>query len=231
MSWKFSSSPRHVAIIMDGNGRWALNKGLPRISGHKVGAENIEGVVCAAKKFGIKFLTLYAFSEENWKRPSPEVKSLMGLAHAFLINMKDKMIEEDVCFSSIGDRNNLPALLQKTIDDVEIATRHGKALHLLVALSYGARQEIVRAVNKLLAKGKKYVDENSLVRQLDTKGIPDPDLLIRTGGENRVSNFLLWQIAYAELYFTNVLWPDFGTAELRKAIVEYGKRERRFGGI
>ncbi len=221
--------PRHVAIIMDGNGRWALEHGLPRIEGHRRGSETIEKIVEAARARGIKYLTLYAFSEENWQRPDEEVVALMHLLHEFLVAKRAKMIDQGICFRTIGNIERLPVELQDEIRDTCEATADGRDMMLIVALSYGARQEICAAVNALVARGAKQLTPDMLSGALDTSDIPDPDLLIRTSNEFRISNFLLWQLAYTELYFTDVLWPDFTSEELDRALYAYEQRERRFG--
>ncbi|MFH1873637.1 MAG: polyprenyl diphosphate synthase [Pseudomonadota bacterium] len=226
-----SAIPKHIAIIMDGNGRWAKERGFSRESGHQRGARTIEEIVEVAKNIGIRYLTLYAFSEENWQRPKEEVRALMELLRLYLSSKREKMIKEGICFRAIGDLHSLSSELQKEIEETSAATKMGKNMTLIVALSYGSRQEICRAINKLLAKNITEVSPQLLTEALDTSGIPDPDLLIRTSGEYRISNFLLWQTAYTEFYFTDVHWPDFDQEELLKAIEEYQKRERRFGLI
>lgn len=221
--------PQHVAIIMDGNGRWAHEHGLPRAEGHRRGAQTIDDIVEASKDRGIAFLTLYAFSEENWQRPGDEIFALMELLKEFLISKRGKMIDNGIRFRTIGDISRLPLELQQEIENTKLVTRDGRKMQLIVALSYGARQEICRAVNELVERGKNDIAPEDISATLDTSDIPDPDLLIRTSNEFRISNFLLWQLAYTELYFTDTLWPDFGSAELDKALAEYEKRERRFG--
>lgn len=221
--------PKHIAIIMDGNGRWAKERGLPRAEGHRRGSETIETVVEICREIGIRYLTLYAFSEENWSRPEGEVNALMRLLHSYLLSKKQKMINEGIRFNVIGDTKLLSSELQKEIANTKEATRRGDKMTLTVALSYGSRQEICRAVNKIYSDKKSEITVEELTSALDTSDIPDPDLLIRTSGEYRISNFLLWQLAYTELYFTDVLWPDFSKEEIVKAIKEYQRRERRFG--
>ncbi len=221
--------PEHVAIIMDGNGRWAKERGLPRAEGHIQGAKTIEMLVEAATDIGIKYLTLYAFSFENWSRPSEEITALMQLLQHYLASKREKMIGEGVRFTTIGDVKSLSTELQGEIAKTKEATGDGKKMTLIVALSYGSRQEICRAANKMIADKVENVTPELLSQALDTAGIPDPDFLIRTSGEYRISNFLLWQLAYTELYFTDKLWPDFARNEFVKAIEEYQKRERRFG--
>ncbi len=224
--------PSHVAIIMDGNGRWAKKRGLSRIKGHKAGVKAIENALDTVLDLKIKVITVYAFSTENWIRPKEEVSVLMTLLFQFLKLQKKKLMEKDIKLSIIGDRSRLPDFVNREIDKVLEETKDNKSLIFNIALNYGGRAEILKAVKDLIEEGVKpeEVDENLFSSRLYTKNIPDPDLLIRTSGEIRVSNFLLWQIAYSELYFTEVLWPDFDTIEMLKAIVEYQKRERRFGG-
>ena len=224
--------PSHVAIIMDGNGRWAKKRGLSRIKGHKAGVKAIENALDTVLHLGVKVITVYAFSTENWIRPKEEVSVLMTLLFQFLKLQKKKLMEKDIKLSIIGDRSRLPDFVNREIDKVLEETKDNKCLIFNIALNYGGRAEILKAVKDLIEEGVKpeEVDENLFSSRLYTKNIPDPDLLIRTSGEIRVSNFLLWQIAYSELYFTEVLWPDFDTIEMLKAIVEYQKRERRFGG-
>jgi len=221
--------PKHIAMIMDGNGRWAKERDLPRAEGHRRGAEAIERIVRACRDRGVRYLTLYAFSEENWRRPSEEVLALMQLLRHFLVAKRPEMIEEGTEFRAIGDLSRLPADVKQEIEETSEATKGGGKITLVVALSYGGRQEIVRAVNKLVRDGTGEIDERMISEALDTAEMPDPDLLVRTSGEYRVSNFLLWQIAYAELYITETLWPEFEEAELDKAIESYSNRERRFG--
>ncbi|MDP2599532.1 MAG: isoprenyl transferase [Deltaproteobacteria bacterium] len=228
--------PKHIAIIMDGNGRWAKAKGQPRLEGHRRGVEVAEEMITAVNDLKIPFLTLYAFSDENWNRPKEEVDTLMGLLEWFLKTRQEKMLKNGIRFRTIGDTQKLPESVQRVIAETMEVTAHGKALTLILALSYGARNEIMNAVNKILSNqvpGTRYqvLRENELSDLLDTKDFPDPDLLIRTSGEYRLSNFLLWQLAYTELYFTKTMWPEFSEADLAKALEEYSKRERRFGKI
>jgi undecaprenyl diphosphate synthase len=229
MTAKIAPLPNHVAIIMDGNGRWANEKGLPRAEGHRCGAETIEKIVAACRDREIRYLTLYAFSEENWNRPSDEVLSLMQLMRHFLVSKRAELIEERTAFRVIGDIERLPPEVRSEIMETVEATKDGDKMMLIVALSYGGRQEICRAANTLLKKGVREFTPELFERGLDTAGIPDPDLLIRTSGEFRISNFLLWQLAYAELYFTETLWPEFSEKELDRALESYAKRNRRFG--
>lgn len=228
-------SPAHVAIIMDGNGRWAKARGLPRVAGHKKGAEALRGLLEACHGLGVKYLTIYAFSSENWNRPQSEVSDLMQLLRYYLQHELKNLIKNSIRLKIIGDTSLLDQETQRQITEGEAATEKGEAFQLIIALSYGARSEMVKAVRdiaKEIAAGRldpEKVDESVINRHLYTQGIPDPDLLIRTGGEQRLSNFLLWQQAYTELFFTPVFWPDFSVEHFREAIAEYAKRERRYG--
>lgn len=230
-----SAQLRHLAIIMDGNGRWAQQRGLPRLAGHQQGAEAVIRTVDECSRLGIRYLTLFAFSSENWGRPEHEVTTLMELLLRFLTTQRAKMLENGVQLRVIGDRERLSGDVQKALSEVETQTRAGDRLTLTLALSYGGRNEIVRAVRKLAAKvaaGQlcpEQIDGALLEANLDTHGMPSPDLLIRTSGEMRISNFLLWQLAYAELYFTDTLWPDFGREEIQRATDVFQMRQRRFG--
>lgn len=221
--------PNHIAIIMDGNGRWAKEHGLGRAEGHRRGAETIEKIVRACHRRHIRYLTLYAFSEENWLRPSDEVLSLMQLLKGFLASKRAELLENRIHFRPIGDIDKLEQDVRRELIKTEEATRKGDLMTLVVALSYGGRQEILRAVTKLMKDGVSDLTPEVFESRLDTQGIPDPDLLIRTSGEYRISNFLLWQLAYTELYFTETLWPDFDEKELDRAIASFATRERRFG--
>lgn len=229
--------PRHVAIIMDGNRRWARQRGLPVLHGHRAGARATRQVVEACVQLGIPFLTLYAFSTENWRRPSLEVRALLRLIDATLQRERTELHANGVRIRHIGVTDGLPANLVKTLRDSEALTRDNTALTLNVAINYGGRNELVRAVRALahaVADGvlsPDAIDEAAIANCLDTAGQPDPDLLIRTGGEQRVSNFLLWQIAYTEFYVTPTLWPDFNRREFFIALLHYQHRERRFGGV
>ncbi len=232
-----SSVPRHIAIIMDGNGRWAKQRGKTRIQGHKQGAEQIRKVLAAARELGVKYLTLYAFSSENWNRPKTEVSALMRLLEASLKSGERDFVENKIRFETIGDISALPDYCRKAIEKVKHSTANFSEQTLVLALNYGSRDEIARAVKSLArdaADGKispESVSWEEIEKRLDTAkgGIPDPDLIIRTSGEQRLSNYLMLQGAYAELYFTDVNWPDFGGEELRRAVAEYAKRERRYG--
>ena len=221
--------PQHVAIILDGNGRWAKKRGMPRTYGHAAGAKNVEPVVRAASDAGIRYLTLYAFSTENWKRPEGEVKTLMKLLKQYLKTCLTLALENDMVVTFIGDESGLDKGLQEEMDDVRAQTKDNGGMTLIIALNYGGRDEIVRAVRKIGAEA--VITESAFSQFLDTAGIPDPDLMIRTSGEERTSNFLPWQLCYSEFYFTEVAWPDFDEAELRKAIEAYRNRDRRFGGV
>lgn len=221
--------PKHVAIIMDGNGRWAQERGLPRVEGHRRGAETIDLIVEAAHDRGIANLTLYAFSEENWSRPLDEVIELLRLLSEFLVTKRKKMIDKGIRFNTIGNISRLPQELQDEIHRACETTKGGTVMNLIVALSYGARQEICNAVNQLVLGGAKEINPDAVSQALDTSGFPDPDFLIRTSNELRLSNFLLWQCAYTEFYFTDVLWPDFDEAAFDRALEDYAQRERRFG--
>lgn len=223
--------PRHIAIVMDGNGRWAQQRGLPRLLGHKAGVDAVRRIVTECSRLGVGVLTLYAFSTENWVRPKAEVTGLMAILKRFVRAELPMMMRNNIRLMTIGDRSRLPAGSRAELEKSIEKTRGNTGLILNLALNYGARNEIVRAVNRLIADGKQQVDETALSRYLDTASIPDPDLFIRTSGEMRLSNFLLWQLAYAELYVTPVLWPDFGAAELGDAIEAFSKRARRFGGV
>ncbi|MBW1680392.1 MAG: isoprenyl transferase [Deltaproteobacteria bacterium] len=228
--------PRHVAVIMDGNGRWAKNRGLRRVQGHEEGARAVREVVRATRELGIPWLTLYAFSEENWKRSEHEVKALMRLLVRFLEKETDEMMENGIRLQAIGRLEKLPRKTRNALREAVRKTDAGKEMVLTLALSYGGRQEIadaVAAIARDVALGAlqpENITEESLAGRLYTAGMPDPDLLVRTSGEFRISNFLLWQIAYTEIYVTPTLWPDFGRDEYLKAIADYQKRERRFGG-
>jgi undecaprenyl diphosphate synthase len=223
--------PKHVAFIMDGNGRWAKAKGLPRTLGHKAGTENIRKIIAYAKEKGISHLTFYAFSTENWKRPQDEIQALMGLLRQYLAREVDTFNREGVRLCTIGDLEPFHPELKKAIESAKDKTRHNSEVTVIIALNYGARQEILRGVNRLLSSGRSPVTEEDLSGVLDTGEFPDPDLMIRTSGELRLSNFLLWQLAYAELIFTPEYWPDFNEVSFEKALEEYTRRDRRFGGI
>lgn len=229
--------PVHVAIIMDGNGRWAKARSLPRAAGHKRGADAVRRAIESAVHLGIPYLTLFGFSSENWRRPESEVRDLMGLLRIYLQSEIDELALKGVRFVVIGDRNMLPKDTVKMIEAAEQRTLSNTRLTLTLALSYGSRQEIVSAARALAADCAKgilspaQIDEAMFESRLFTKGLPEPDLLIRTSGELRISNFLLWQLAYAELFFTDTLWPDFSQADLEAAVAAFRNRERRFGAV
>lgn len=229
--------PAHIAVIMDGNGRWAKKRGLPRIMGHKEGAESVRVITESCAELGIKYLTFYAFSTENWKRPEPEVKFLMSMLDAYLKRERATIMKNNIRFKSIGDRKKLPAVVVKKINMLEKESAKNTGLTMILALNYGSRDEIKNAVIKIAKKVKKGetapsdITEKMIEENLYTKGVPDPDLMIRTSGEMRISNFLLWQLAYSELYITATLWPDFRKKELVAAIENYQARDRRFGGL
>ncbi|KKM83443.1 hypothetical protein LCGC14_1309400 [marine sediment metagenome] len=225
--------PKHVGFIMDGNGRWARKRGLPRIEGHRKGAERARQIIREADSLGIKAVTLYTFSMENWHRPKKEVGLLMKLLGGYLKRELSTLMEENVRFKAIGETWRLPDYIQDLIKTYEETTKENTGLTLVTAMSYGGRNEIIRAVKKAISSGMKEdeITEESFESLLDTSGVPHPDLIIRTSGEMRISNFLPWQSAYSELYFTPTLWPDFTKEELEKAIAEYRHRERRFGSI
>jgi undecaprenyl diphosphate synthase len=219
--------PRHVAIIMDGNGRWAEQRGLPRVAGHREGSEAVRAVTRTARRIGLEALTLYAFSTENWSRPDDEVDALMHLLAEFLESERPEMMDNDIRLNAIGDLARLPPFVHEKLGAVRAETAGNRGLILTLALSYGGRQDIVQAARA--AAGRGIIDAATIEEGLWTRGLPELDLLIRTSGERRVSNFLLWQCAYAELHFSEVLWPDFRDAELLGAIADYQGRERRFG--
>ena len=232
--WKM---PQHVAIILDGNGRWAKAKGMPRNYGHVQGAKTVETICEDAYKMGIQYLTVYAFSTENWNRPKDEVDALMKLLRNYMKTCLQTAKKNRMCVRVLGEKSRLDEDIRTRIEELETATRDNDGLHFQIAINYGGRDEIVRAARKLaqrvesgeLSAGE--ITEELVEESLDTAGIPAPDLLIRTCNEQRISNFLLWQLAYTELYFTPVAWPDFTKEELRKAVEAYNHRDRRFGGL
>ncbi len=229
--------PEHVAIILDGNGRWAKSRLLPRKAGHAAGSRAVEQICEDAWNMGIKYLTVYAFSTENWKRPQDEVDALMKLLRKYLKDCIKRSTKNNMCVRVLGDITPLDEDLRKSILELEEVSKDNTGLHFQVALNYGSRDEMLRAMRRMaedVAGGRRRAEELSeevFEEYLDTRGIPDPDLLIRTSGEERLSNFLLWQLAYTEFYFTDVLWPDFDKKELQKAVDYYNQRDRRFGGV
>ena len=229
--------PVHVAIIMDGNGRWAKKRGLPRTAGHAQGARVVEQILDDADHMGIRYLTVYAFSTENWSRPDSEVKALMNLLRTYMKTSLAKCARNNVRIRVIGDKSRLDSDLQASIANLEKETASNTGIGFQIAINYGSRDEIVRALRKAAQRVKdselnpEDITEDMISDGLDTAGIPDPDLLIRTGGEERISNFLLWQTAYSELYFCDAAWPDFNKAELEKAVDAFNNRERRYGGL
>lgn len=229
--------PAHVALILDGNGRWAKKRGLPRQMGHKKGCETVEQIVEDAARLGIRYLTVYGFSTENWKRPEEEVGALMQLFRYYTKRLLKIAVANNIRVKMIGERSRFAADIVEGINRLEESTRDNTGLTFVIAVNYGSRDEITRAVKKIMADVKdgklkeEQMTEAVFASYLDTKDIPDPDLLIRTSGELRLSNYLLWQLAYSELYVTDCLWPDFSREELLEAIRQYSKRERRFGGV
>ena len=228
--------PNHIAIILDGNGRWAKKRGMPRSFGHVKGCENLEDICEVAKELGVKYLTVYAFSTENWKRSKEEVDGLMKLFRNYLKKCIKISQKNNMRVKVIGDITAFDSDIQESIEKLEDFSKDFTDLHFQIALNYGSRDEITRAVNRMLedqkaGKLETPVSENTISGYLDTAGIPDPDLMIRTSGELRLSNYLLWQLAYSEFYFTDVPWPDFGKEELVKAIEKYNERDRRYGGV
>jgi undecaprenyl diphosphate synthase len=229
--------PTHVAVIMDGNGRWARARGLPRFRGHSAGMDAVRDVIEGAVEAGVAWLTLFAFSQENWNRPATEVASLMRLLQRYVTRERDELVRQGVRVRVFGDRSRLTAGPRRSIEAIELATSDGRALNLNLMISYGARAEIVCAARRLAERVQRgelsldAINERAFAAELYTAAMPDPDLLIRTSGEQRISNFLLWQLAYTELYITPVLWPDFRRRDLFDAIHDYQKRERRFGRV
>ena len=231
------SLPVHIGVIMDGNGRWAKKKGLPRVAGHNEGVNSVQDVINTCCQLGIGYLTIYTFSEENWKRPSWEVAALMQLLVRTIDKQINRLQEQNVRIKTIGHLGKLPANTRKKMEEAIEDTKNNSGLTLNVALSYGGRQEIIRAVQKLARKIKlgeiqpEDIDDGAISGELYTAGQPDPDLIIRTGGENRISNFLLWQLAYAEIYVTETAWPEFRKEQLLEAVWDFVHRERRFGKV
>lgn len=222
--------PKHIAIIMDGNGRWAKKRGLARTFGHMEGAKTLKKIMEYLPKINVEYLTVYAFSTENWNRSDEEVSTLMSLFLKYIKKEKKNMIKNEIRFFVSGRKDNVPKNLLEEIEKLQEETKNNKRLTLNIAFNYGGRAEIIDAVNKLLENNEKNIDEKIFLKYL-YNDFPDPDLVIRTSGESRISNFLLWQIAYSEFYITDVLWPDFDEKEIDKAIENYSKRDRRFGGV
>lgn len=230
-----SNLPRHIAIIMDGNGRWAKKRSMPRTAGHAVGAETFRKVATYCKDIGLEYLTVYAFSTENWKRPAEEVEAIMGLLEKYLLEAIEKMERDRVKMKFFGDVSVLSPRLRELIERTEEISTHFEGCQVNICLNYGGRDELVRAMRRYadeVAAGRANdIDEAAVSDYLFSAGVPDPDLLIRPGGEYRLSNFLMWQSAYSELYFTDTLWPDFDEGEINRAIAEFQRRERRYGGV
>jgi len=233
MAAVFERVPLHVGVIMDGNGRWARQKGLPRIEGHRRGGDRARELLRLLPEYGVRTVTLYTFSLENWQRPEKEIKMLMNMLERYLKKDMHELVKEGVRFKAIGETWRLPESTQEIVRKTEEATAANERLTVVTALSYGGRNEIVRAARKAMASGMgtKDLTEESFAQLLDTAGMSDPDLIIRTSGEKRLSNFLPWQTAYSEFYFTETLWPDFDRAELERALEEYQRRDRRFGAL
>ncbi|MBC5628494.1 isoprenyl transferase [Clostridium sp. NSJ-6] len=233
----FDNIPKHIAIIMDGNGRWAKQRKLPRSMGHKAGVETIRRILKEADRLGVKYITLYAFSTENWKRPKDEVDALMKLLVQYLTNEVEGLHQNGVILRILGDINALPGAVKEKICEAIDLTKNNKGIVLNVAFNYGGRNEIVRAIKNIVSDvesgnvNEENIDENLISNYLYTKDSPDPDLIIRPSGEQRISNFLLWQCAYSEFWYSNVNWPDFSESDLQKAIYDYQNRDRRFGGV
>ena len=225
-----SRLPRHIAVIMDGNGRWAKKRGLPRTAGHKVGAEVFRDIATYCKELGVEYLTVYAFSTENWKRPADEVSTIMGLLEQYLHEAIDTMEKDHIRLRFFGDMSVLSPELQALAHRTDDISTHYDGFQANICLNYGGRAELLRAAQRCAERGLDWTEEN-LSANMYSAGIPDPELVIRPGGEMRLSNFLLWQCAYSELYFCDTLWPDFTRQELDKAIIDYQRRDRRFGGV
>lgn len=223
--------PRHIAIVMDGNGRWARSRGLPRKAGHAAGSENFRRIATYCKDIGIEYLTVYAFSTENWKRPKDEVDAIFDLLRKYLAESIEKMESNRVKMKFIGDLSSIPEDIARLASETERISARYEGCQVNICINYGGRDEILRAARKLAANPQETLDEAYFSSLLDTSGIPDPDIFIRPSGEYRTSNFLIWQLAYSELFFTKTLWPDFSPRELRRILNEYAGRNRRFGGI
>ncbi len=222
---------KHIAIIMDGNGRWAQKRNKKRTVGHYYGSENVRNIALEALDMGVEVITLYAFSTENWKRPEKEIEYLMKLPAVFFDKFLDELMEKGIAISTIGDLSKIPEKTREVMENAVEKTKHNSKLVLNFALNYGSRDELVRASNKMIEDGHSVITEDLISSYLDTAEYPDIDLLIRTGGDQRLSNYLLWQLAYAELVFLDMAWPDFTREEFRKCIEEFESRERRFGGL
>ncbi|OGO88289.1 MAG: di-trans,poly-cis-decaprenylcistransferase [Clostridiales bacterium GWE2_32_10] len=231
MNIDINNLPEHVAIIMDGNRRWAKVKGVSKAKGHREGAKALKQLVKDASVLGLKYLTVYAFSTENWKREKDEVNEIMNLLREFLNECEKDYANEDYVVDFIGDSKMLAKDIQDKMDRVREKTRNKNGMHLYIAINYGGRDEIIRAIKKLVASGTKDITEQIFAKFLDITGVPDPELIIRTSGEKRISNFLSWQSAYSEFYFTDTYWPDFTIEDLKEAIADFQNRNRRFGGI
>lgn len=227
----FDALPSHIGVIMDGNGRWAKKRHLPRSAGHSVGADTLKKIVTECNNMGIKYITVYAFSTENWKRPKEEVDYLMNLLLDYLRDAEKSLAGENVVIRAIGSRKELSEEIQEQIIKTENFTKNNTGIVMNIALNYGSREEIVSAVNEAVAEVEGNISADDISRHLYTKGQPDPDLIIRTSGEIRLSNFMLWQAAYSEFWFTKKLWPDFNKNDLYEAIIDYQQRGRRFGGV
>lgn len=228
---KIKKVPKHLAIIMDGNGRWATRRGLPRTFGHKEGIKAIERTIDSCLKHGIKYCTFFAFSTENWKRSKEEIEGIFDLIRTYISKEDNIFLKKHVKLSSIGVLDPFPEDLKSALIDIKEKTKDYDKLEIIFALNYGGRDDIIRAVNKLIDNGYKKVEEGDILSSLDTCSLPEPDFIVRTSGENRISNFLLFQMAYSELYFPKVLWPDFNERHFVKALMVYQKRKRRFGGL
>jgi len=224
-------TPRHVAVIMDGNGRWARRRGLPRVYGHREGAKRVEDIIEMSRQVGIKWLSVFAFSTENWGRPKEEVDAIMSLLVEYINKKVPYLIENDIKLKFMGRIHQLPDMIKKSVEEGEKATQHCSEMNFVVALNYSGKAEIVDAVNKAVQSGVSKLSEDDFKQFLYIPEMPDPDLLIRTSGEERISNFMLWQTAYTEFYFTQTLWPDFDREEFLRALYEYQSRERRFGRV
>ncbi len=229
--------PKHIAVIMDGNGRWAQARGMPRVEGHRRGANTVRRISEACRELGVSYLTLYCFSNENWKRPKEELSFLMSLLKTYLIQERPTLIKNDIRLTIIGRREGIPDEVQTEMDRSVELSKNGRSLTLCLAINYGSRQEIVDAVRSIASKAQAgevdpaAIDETLIASHLYTAGMPDPDLLIRTSGEMRISNYLLWQISYSELWITDKAWPEFDKDDLVQAITDYNQRDRRFGGL